>query len=120
MALQLCITQSGVRCGRKRQTSSQAGYAKVSKFSMVFVLACFISCAGVMYIFQTNRLATMGYDIREKEKKIEELKKSNEALQIRAAELRSMQSLELDRKNLKMKKPGNITYIDIGEPVAMK
>lgn len=121
MALQLCMTQKGVQCKKRSSIASvDCGRAKVSKLTMVFILLGFISCAGVMYIFQINKLATMGYEIKEKERQIEDLRKKNETLQIRAAELRSMQNLEADKEQMKMKKPVNTTYIEVGGSVAMK
>ena len=115
------MTQAGVRCRKQLvQRSAEAEPSKVSKLTIVFVLIGFIFCAGIMYIFQVNKLATMGYEIREKEKQIGELKKKNETLQIKAAELRSMQSLEADSGGVRMEKPTSVTYIEITEPVAMK
>ncbi len=62
----------------------------------------------------------MGYEIKKSEKQIAELTKQNEAFQIRAAELKSMHNLEADKERLNMKKPDEIGYIEIDEPVAMK
>lgn len=121
MALQLCMTQKGVEC-KKRLATSSVGCekTKVSKVGIVFVLIVFVACAGIMYIFQINKLATMGYEIKDKEKQIEGLLKQNETLQIQAAELRSMQNLEADKEHMKMKKPSNTTYIEVSGSVAMK
>lgn len=119
MALKLCMTQAGVRC-KKRNEAICEKPKKVSKLTMVFVLMFFVFCAGVMYIFQVNRLATMGYEIKKTEKQIDELKKLNEALKIKAAELKSMHNLESDKERMKMIKPDEIGYIEIDEPVAMR
>lgn len=93
---------------------------KVSKPTAVFLLLGFLCVAGVLYIFQVNRLATMGYEIKNKEKAIEELKKSNESLKIRAAELKSMHNLETEKERMQMKKPGEVSYIEVGTPVALR
>lgn len=119
MALKLCMTQGGVRCNKRTEAVAEKP-KKVSKFTMVCVLMFFVFCAGVMYIFQVNRLATMGYEIKKTEKTIEELKKQNESLKIEAAELKSMHNLESDKDRMKMRKPEEIGYIEIDEPVAMK
>jgi len=93
---------------------------KVSRLTSVFMLVAIVSIAGIIYIMQINKLATMGYEMKIKESKIEELKKKNEDLNIRAAELKSMHSLEVDKERMQMKKPDEITYIEVEDPVAIR
>ena len=93
---------------------------QVSKPTAVFLLLGFLCVAGVMYIAQVNKLATMGYEIKTREKSIEGLKKDNEALKIRAAQLKSMHNLETEKDRMQMKKPDEISYIDVDTPVALK
>jgi len=119
VALRLRMTQTSIKC-QKRKAIGKEKPKKVSKLTLVFVLLFFVFCAGVMYIFQINKMATMGYEIKKTEKQIEELEKQNEALQIRAAELKSMHNLESDKERMNMKKPDEVGYIEIDEPVAMK
>ncbi len=78
-----------------------------------------VSIVGILYIVQVNELATMGYEIKSKEKKIEELEKMNETLKIRAAELKSMHNLEIEKKRMQMKKPNEISYVELENPVAL-
>lgn len=119
MALRLRMTQTSIKC-QKRKVVEKEKPKKVSKLTVVFVLLFFVFCAGVTYIFQINKMATMGYEIKKTEKQIEELEKQNEVLQIRAAELKSMHNLESDKERMNMKKPDEVGYIEIDEPVAMK
>lgn len=119
MALRLRMTQTGVRC-QKRKIVEKEKPKKVSKLTLVVVLLFFVFCAGIMYIFQINKMATMGYEIKKTEEQIEELKKQNEALRIRAAELKSMHKLESDKERMNMKKPDEIGYIEVDDPVAMR
>lgn len=93
---------------------------KVSKPTAVFLLLGILCAAGVMYIFQVNEVATMGYEIKNKEKSIEDLKKDNEFLKIRAAELKSMHNLETEKDRMQMKKPDEVSYIEVNTPVALK
>lgn len=65
------------------------------KFSF-YLLAGLICIAGVVYISQINRLATMGYEIKSKEKQILTLQEENERLEIEAANLKSAYRFESD------------------------
>lgn len=74
---------------------------------------------GISYIVQINRLATMGYEIKEREKEIKSLHRENETLKIQATELKSMHNLELEKEEMKLRKPQEVSYIEIEEPVAL-
>ncbi len=65
-------------------------------------------------------MATMGYEIKTKEKAIQDLQKQNELLKIEAAQLRSMNNLETEKDKIKMQKPDEVSYIEVDNPVAMK
>jgi cell division protein FtsL len=93
---------------------------KVSRLTSVFLLVAIISVAGIVYIMQVNKLATMGYEIKLKESKIDELEKKNERLKIRAAELKSMNSLEVEKERMQMRKPDEISYIEVDEQMAVR
>lgn len=93
---------------------------KVNKLTSVFLLVAIVSIAGIMYIVQVNKLATMGCEIKDKEGTIEELEKRKESLKIRMARLRSMHNLEIEKERMQMKKPDEITYIEVNNPVALK
>lgn len=62
----------------------------------------------------------MGYEIRKQEKQIEELRQTNERLKIRAAELKSIYNLEMNKGQMEMLKPAEVSYIEFDTPVAMK
>ena len=69
---------------------------------------------------QVNKLATMGYEMKIKESTIEDLEKKNESLKIRAAELKSMHNLEVEKERMQMKKPDEISYIEVEQQVAVR
>ena len=73
------------------------------KVTAAFIVVLFF-VVGLLYIFQINGVATKGYDIREYEKRLEDLKRENQKMMIVAAELKSMQILE--------KKAGELSYVD--------
>ena len=93
---------------------------KVSQTVLIFSLLAAVSIAGILYIVQVNELATMGYEIKNKEKQIEKLGKTNETLKIRAAELKSMHNLEIEKRRMQMKKPDEISYVELENPVALR
>jgi len=102
---------------RKRAIRSEK---KVGKITAIFVLVLMICASGVMYIFQVNKLATIGYEIKQREKTIDDLKKENEQLKVKAAELKSIYQLETKKEEMQMKKPDQVSFIEMETPVAMK
>lgn len=92
----------------------------MSRLTSVLLLVAIISVAGILYIMQVNKLATMGYEIKLRESRIEDLEKKNEMLKIRAAELKSMKSLETEKERMQMRKPDEISYIEVDEQMAAK
>ncbi len=105
------------RC-EKVQKKSEFGF--VLSFSLVInLLVIIVVILGVMYVLQTNKLATMGYEMKEKENIINALYKDNEALKIHAAELKSMHQLEIEKEAMNLKKPGEVDYLEVDDSVAM-
>lgn len=98
-----------------REGNAENGFKRAS-FALVFVVILF----GVCYLYQVNDLATKGYEIREIETQIAELKKNNEKNKIREVELRSMYSIEREVSNLDLVASTNAAYLDINGSVAMK
>lgn len=102
---------------RKRTIDSPK---KVGHITATFMLGFLICVIGVAYIFQVNRVATMGYEIRKQENQIEELKQQNERLKIKAAELKSIYNIETGKAEMEMLKPTEVSYVEVQNPVAMK
>ncbi|MCX6765846.1 MAG: hypothetical protein NT136_02715 [Candidatus Moranbacteria bacterium] len=85
-----------------------------------FVVALFIALAGILYLYFINSSATKGYQIRQVEKDISQLKKENEQLRIKEAELKSLYYIEETSKQFNMSEAANISYIEEKSPVALK
>ncbi len=102
----------------KAQKKSESDFT-VSFSLIVNILIATTVVLGLLYVLQVNKLATMGYEIKEKENMISVLYKDNEALKIHAAELKSMHQLELEKEAMNLKKPGEIDYLEIDDSVAM-
>jgi cell division protein FtsL len=87
--------------------------------STVLVVALLFVAAGI-YMYSINSSAAKGYQMRQVEKQIQDLKKENEDLKIKEAELRSLYHIEESSKNLNMGDLKNVSYIEETGPVAMK
>jgi len=75
-----------------RKTVSQK--IKISEKLIGFSVAALICIIGLLYIFQTNSVATKGYDLEKYEKKLADLQKENQKMIIELADLESMNNLE--------------------------
>lgn len=82
----------------KKKTVSQK--LKESE-SLLAVLSVFcLLLIGVSYIFQTNSMATSGYEVEDYEKRLEELRAENRDMRNQEAELRSIKNLEGEKDKL--------------------
>ena len=116
----LTLTHSNsVGIGERKQAIKNQS-ARVGRVTLNFLLVVFIAALGVFYIFEVNNNATKGYEIRVLEKKVQELKDSQERLKIREAELKSMYNIEERTKNLNMVAPKDVSYLTLPGNVAMK
>ncbi len=106
--------------GAKNAGAKRSGFAESKRVTLNFLLVVLICAAGVLYIFEVNNVATQGYQIKDKEKKVQELKDQNDKLKIREAELRSMYNIEGKTKDLDMTAPQNVSYMSLPGNVAMK
>lgn len=130
--------------GRENPRSSTDGKI-LSKNFLVIILASLICLAGIVYVFQINKAATMGYEIKEKETQIKQLQEKEKQLEIKAAQLRSIyisqikeEQKQIENENqetnnteneeekksflLTMKKPAQVSFleIEIEKVIAMK
>lgn len=85
-----------------------------------FVLVAFIILAGILYLYSINKSAAKGYQYKQIEKDISELKNENEQLKIKEAQLKSLYYLEEASKNLNMTGTKSVSYIEESGPVALK
>ncbi|MDP1833353.1 MAG: hypothetical protein U0944_02490 [Candidatus Moranbacteria bacterium] len=97
-----------------------AGRAEINLMSLVFAIALGACVCGAFYLYQVNDIATKGYEIRELEGKIQELDKESKRMEIHEVELRSMYNIEKASQDLNLVNSGEVTYVEINGPVAMK
>ena len=81
----------------KRRTVSQK--VKESELLIGFVVVCLVLTLSVFYIYQISSIATNGYEIEEHEKRLDELKKNNQKINIKLADLKSIINFENENGN---------------------
>lgn len=85
----------------------------------VVVVVVFSMFAALLYMYSINQSAIKGLEIRKIEKEISQIKKENESLKIREAELKSLYKIEQFSKDLNMSEASNITFLDEASPLAL-
>lgn len=103
----------------KRKTNTKKKSIKGFINSGVLVFALLLVSGGI-YLYSINSSAVKGYQVRQVEKEIQELKKENDNLRIKEAELKSLYRIEESSKNLNMEDLKNVSYIEQTGNVAMK
>jgi uncharacterized membrane protein (DUF106 family) len=103
----------------KRKTNTEKTSIKGFINPTVLVVALLAVSAGI-YLYSINSSAAKGYQMRQVEKEMQNLKKDNENLKIKEAELKSLYHIEESSKSLNMEDLKNVSYIQETGPVAMK
>lgn len=101
------------KTSNKAIVSSNAGFAK----PVFVVLACAVFVA-LAYIYSINHNAVKGYRIKNIEREIAELKKDNEMLKIKEAQLKSLYRTEQSARDLNMSDLSDVIYIEENPSVA--
>ena len=79
--------------------------------SFGFVLAGLLIVAGVLYLLETNNLSTKGYEIKKLDKRLIELEERNKRLELEAASLKSIQSIESQIRTLNLVPMTSVDYL---------
>ena len=74
-------------------------------------LMVFIVIFAVLYLVEVNSISTKGYEIKNLEKRMTSLQESNKRLELEAASLKSIQTIESDVKVLNFVPSGSVNYI---------
>ncbi|HAV11825.1 MAG TPA: hypothetical protein DCX32_04790 [Candidatus Moranbacteria bacterium] len=85
----------------------------------VVVVVVFAVFAALLYIYSINQSAVKGLQIRKIEKEISQMKKENESLKIKEAELKSLYKIEQFSKDLNMSEAAEVTFLDESNPLAL-
>lgn len=107
------------RAKRRKFNRSYKPSFSLSKASITVTLAGLVLVLGLLYLSQSNKMATSGYDIAKLEKEQQQLKEDNERLQIEASRLQSIQQIDAGIKDAGMVPVQKINYLPGGTSVAM-
>lgn len=80
--------------------------------SPVFVVLACTAFSSLFYIYSVNQTAVKGIAIRNAEKEISQQEKSNEALKIKEAELKSLYHIEETSKQINMSPVAGVKYLE--------
>ncbi|MFZ2192913.1 MAG: hypothetical protein WAV31_01600 [Candidatus Moraniibacteriota bacterium] len=116
------IIINNTRAVEKRiiKEAGKRGSIKIGLAGAGFLTVAFVVFFSAFYLFQVNDLAMKGYEIKEVETKIANLKKDNDKMQIREMELRSMYSVEKVAPEFNLVSPVNVSYLELNDLVALK
>jgi len=103
-----------------KNESKSKGSAKIVFLALFSVLVAAIFFGGALYLYQVNDLATKGYEIKDIEKRIQDLEREGKKMKIKEVELKSMYNIEKSTEELDLVSPQNITYVEMDSSVAMK
>lgn len=107
-----CQTFNSVKSEKK--SSESPGFCQILSLISVFkALVLIVGISSLAYIFQVNRLATMGKEINEKEELLEELREENKKMTIKVAQLKSSYYLEDERERLNLVNPDQVSFIEM-------
>lgn len=107
------------RAKRRKFARNYKPTFRLSKLALTIVAAGFVLALGLLYISQSNQMATSGYDIAKLESQANQLKEDNERLQIEASRLQSIQQIDAGIKDAGMVTVKKINYIPGGTSVAL-
>jgi CBS domain containing-hemolysin-like protein len=92
---------------------------KLSRVGTVVSIVALTFVLGLLYLSQSNQMATSGYDIAKLEKKQQELRLETERLQIEASRLQSIQNLDSGIAKSGMVPVSKINYVPANTNVAV-
>lgn len=84
---------------------------KRGPYTTAIVLVIFICLLSLFFLAQVFQSSTSGYEISNLQKKADEIKEKNKALEIKAAELRSFDKIKEEADKLSMVKSEKIVYL---------
>lgn len=100
-----------IMSNRASKTRTVSQLTVESKRVASFFLAAFVCLVVISYILQMTSVSTKGYEIESYEKKLEDLKRENQKLQIELADLNSIYNIEETSSKLSKVSPKDINYI---------
>lgn len=91
---------------------------KLSTQKFAVVLAITAGVSGFSYVMVTNNTAAQGFAIDDLEKQVTMLQRSNEKLELEAADLRSLSGVQLTSETLALEPAESFEYLPASGAVA--
>jgi len=104
---------------RSRCSKSETSRTKHAKKYLASILIFVIFIFGFLYVFETNNIAAKDYKIRELQKEARTIETLNKSLQIEISNLKSINILQANSKNLEMVKAEKVDYVSLPKSSAM-
>ena len=108
-ALNLAVPQ-GSKTKNKKIVSTKS-FKKLKRLNFGFVLGIFLVLLAIGYMTQVNSLSTKGYEIRKLELALKDIKETGKRLELEAAGLQSIQSIDEDIELLNLIPSGTVKSI---------
>lgn len=108
------------KSGKTKQKAQSSEGGEISLKAAIFVLVGALVVAGILYLYQVNNIAIQGYEVRDIENKVQDLQQENQKLKIQEVESKSMYNIEKATENLNLVNSGNVSYVEMKGPMAMK
>lgn len=107
------------RAKRRKFTRNYKPTFRLNKIGLTVAAASLVFVLGLLYLSQSNQMATSGYDIAKLESQQAQLAADNERLQIEASRLQSIQQIDTGIKDSGMVPVKKINYLPGGSNVAV-
>jgi Tfp pilus assembly protein PilN len=107
------------RAKRRRFNKNYKPTFRLSKLGLLVAVTGLVLTLGLLYLSQSNQMATSGYDIANLQSQQQQLKDDNERLQIEASRLQSIQQIQTGIKDSGMVPIKTINYVPGGTDVAL-
>ncbi len=123
MTVYLGSTAKTTYFGRKtkiKKTTVKSVQKRVSFSNIIFWLGLLLVSLILWYAFNVNKIATLGYQMKNTEKNIQKLKNENDELKIKSSELKSIGTLEIKANEIGMTNPPEVDYLNVVEGLALK
>jgi len=102
-----------------RVTTIDLFFERMDKYKIWLMIACAVF--GLAYVLQVSSVSNRGFKINNLEKQISALKTANQELELQAASVQSLESLNNKIQKLNMVMPEKIEYLrPIGSDVALR
>jgi len=105
---------------RRKYVKNYKRIFMVGNISLGLIVVVFMFITATLFLLQSNRIAVKGYEINELEKKIDELRETNNKLKTESVKLQSISLIQEKIDNLKMVPVNQINYVTEKTGVAMR